>query len=1192
MKYYPPWVEFKSRFVAKIAFSSREISHRLNVRRGLLRNDERFQVMPDFVVQSTMQVYRASLIPTLLLFCLVPVWGTEIGWISPTGNMNVLAHRPFVVTCTMNRGNLLTRNYSSTDLWFYTNDEPVPAESIKIVNDTSIELHVQNAIAGSYKFVCKMNESTGIGMKSINVGYKPQKVLNFKCHSHNWQRMNCSFEQAYNPIATSYMLKFGFENSPGDFQCPLENKYNHKWECSRDMDNSYRQSQEIYNFELEAINVLGNSTERFVINHYDNVIPEAPSECMASNITSRSAFLHWSISYKLQTFKRDFVFQIKIVSSFDNKNWKPVDVSRVSRKLTNYSLPIDSLEYADTRYDVRIRMKTATSEDTEEMWSNYSSCLFNTLPRRPDNPPEVAIGGFEINAYNDVFVYWKEIPKSKHNSATGFQYKPDIKRNELSTSPAPVVGRNGSTMIQYKNMTDGNYTFIILSSNSEGDSFKSSKLFIPSKEYRIAKPEIIKLLADSGKYTLSWKAAPKHNARITSYTVFWCNSSSNSPNDCNGSINFDYVDGDQQNYELNNVSSTLNFAVAANVGELSSGMVWASCTATQKNDIGKLKTIWIPAMQSTYIDLEWKLECGDSAIVEGYSIIYCPINNLPREQTCKGNETTHNITGQTSYRIEGLKPYVTYKIQIAMFSKSRIGPRSDPLFNTTLEAAPSEPRDLVFSEVRNDSVALHWKPPLHINGGKMNYEVWYNKSKIKVYTENYTSDQTYILRGLEPFMNYKIIVLAFTIGQSNASNSVDILTEIGTPGEIQQPGSEDSSDSKLSIVWQPPERRAGCLEYYELKVKTNTNSDDAAAITRIQGTRCQLKRSICQLAGADSHRVDKYEFSVRAVNVILSPHAPNYTVWNKLSCDKKYSYYSDQIVQTLNSYNTASDDIECELDDDEIANIDWTKIDKFATLLYGEWSRPLAHWCNNYGSENTKAIVFLTIIACSGIISLIICTYLSYKKMKQIKNIKVVLPDALNDIVISEKGDVCKENGSYYGHDNYGEFAGKIQDDSHVPFTNSNRHSEKNINMLDDTASLSSAEDHLDNGVIGANEADLLSLSDDFKSQYSLPMDNTECVPEQTIIPKATVGLPSSMKVESMMSFSPSGYVQAPVAKPSANGYVQAPIAKPPASNYIQPHMFTGNAGLAKTPIVTSTDERGISGYVTHKQLSDFGHRM
>lgn len=1066
---------------------------------------------------------------------------------------------------------------------FYAHEDK-PVKAVRAVNDSTIELHVENATPGIHQYICKVNGTMGIGMKRIAVGYKPRNVSNFKCHSQNWQNMNCSFKQAENPIHTSYNLKFEFENSPGDFQCPLIGQYDNKWECFRDMDNSYRQSQEIYKFILESTNIFGNNTERFVINHYDNVIPDAPSECIASNITSRSAFLHWSISYKLQTFKRDFVFQIKILSSFDNKNWKTVDVSRISRKLTNYTLPVDTLEYADTRYDVRIRMKTATAEDSEEMWSNYSSCLFNTLPRRPDNPPEVAIGGFEINAYNDVFVYWKEIPKSKHNSATGFQYKPDIKRNELPNIPPPIVGRNGSTMIQYRNMTDGNYTFVILSSNSEGDSLKSSKLFIPSKEYRIHKPEIIKLLSDSGRYLLSWKAAPKHNARITSYTVFWCNSSSNSPNDCNGSINFDYVDGDKHSYELNNVSSTLNFAVAANVDELSSGMVWASCTATQKNDIGKLKTIWIPAMQSTYIDLEWKLECGDSAIVEGYSIIYCPIN-LPRAQSCKEPEKIVNITGSTSHRIDNLKPYVTYKIQIAMYSKTRIGPRSDPLFNTTLEAAPSEPRDLVYSEVRNDSVTLHWKPPLHINGGKMNYEVWYNKSKIKVYTENYTSEQSYILRGLEPFMNYKIIVLAFTIGQSNASNSVDIKTEIGTPGVIQQPGSEDSSESKqLSIVWQPPEPKAGCIEYYELRIKTNTQKDDSMAITRIQGTTCKLKRTICRLGSADSTQIDKYEFSVRAVNVILSPHAPNYTIWNKLSCDNKYNYYSDQIVPNTYQFSAGADDIECELGDNEIANIDWIKIDKFATLVHGEWSKPLAHWCN-YGNENAKAIVFLTLIACSGILGLIICTYLSYRKMKQIKNIKVVLPDALNDIVTSEKIEAFKDNGSFYGLDNYSEFAEKIQDDSHVPFTEGN--DDKNFSRLDDTASLSSAEMHLNNGDMGANEADLLSLPEDLKSQYSLPMDSAECAPAQPILPKPSYEVPSSL-----MKFSPSGYVSAPVARPATNGYVQAPIAKPTTTNYVQPHMFMGNAGLAKTPIVTSTDEKGISGYVTHKQLSDYGHRM
>lgn len=1111
-----------------------------------------------------------------------------LGWISPEDPIFRLVNQGYNISCTLNPLDPDTEQFSSNDLMFFVKDTPVSREHVKVVNETTIQLSVHNASVNAIQYICKLNRTKGVDMRSVYVGYKPYNVSNFKCRSENWQKMNCSFEQAYNPIPTNYSLSFRFDTSPVDFNCPLEGKFNSTWKCTVDLDSSYRQSHELYYFVLESNNIFGKNREEFLINNFNNVIPDAPSECKAVNITSSSATLHWAISYKLQTFKRDFNFQIKILSSFDNKVWKPVNVSRISKALTNYTLPVENLEYADARYDVRIRMKTATAEDIEEMWSNYSSCLFNTLPRRPDNPPEVAVGGFEINVYNDIFVYWKEIVKSKHNSANGFQYKiADIWRNGLPISNV-TEGRNGSTMVQFRNMTDGNYTFIIRSSNSEGDSIKSSTLFIPSRYYRTPKPEITKLLSDSGRYLLSWKAVPEHVAKITSYTVFWCNSSSNSPNDCNGSINFDYIDGSHNSYELNNVSSTLNFAVAANSGEISSGMVWASCTATQKNDIGKLKTIWIPAMQSTYIDLEWKLECGDSAILEGYNIIYCPINS-PRGQTCRVPEESLNITGTTSYRISGLKPYVTYKIQIAMYSKTRIGPRSDPLFNTTLEAAPSPPRDLVYKDVRNDSVTLQWKPPLQINGGKMNYEVWYNHLHNKVYTENYTDDVTYTLRHLEPFTNYKIIVRAFTIGYSNNSNSVDVTTEIGIPGIMQQPGSVDLNDTRLSIVWQPPERKAGCIEYYELKIKTNTQNEDAAIITRVQGTRCRLKRSICQPSSKDSNRTDKYEFSVRAVNVILSPHAPNYTDWNKLHCDDKYSYYLGQGVPITYQYYAFSNAIECELNGHEVPFINWTKIDKFATILHGEWSKPLAHWCN-YGSGNTQAIVFLTMVACSGIVGLTICTYKSLKKMKQIKNIKVVLPDALNDIVISDKSEAPKEHCSFNDHDN---FLGKVQDDSLVPFALNHRLTENNVHALDDTTSLGSTEENIDNEEGLANEGDLLSLSDDYKSQYNLSIDNVLCQPTQKNNMIAT-DIAANVNTDSILNFTTTGYVLAPVSKPNINGYVQAPLAPPLTSNYTQPSAFMGNRNpaLSKAPLVVSTETEGISGYVTHKQLSDYGHKM
>jgi len=64
-------------------------------------------------------------------------------------------------------------------------------------------------------------------------------------------------------------------------------------------------------------------------------------------------------------------------------------------------------------------------------------------------------------------------------------------------------------------------------------------------------------------------------------------------------------------------------------------MVWALCTAAQSNDIGKIKTIWIPKMDATFMEIQWELECVDSAIVEGYYLTYCPISS-PKTLECKG----------------------------------------------------------------------------------------------------------------------------------------------------------------------------------------------------------------------------------------------------------------------------------------------------------------------------------------------------------------------------------------------------------------------------------------------------------------------------------------------------------------------------------------------------------------------------
>jgi cytokine receptor domeless len=492
------------------------------------------------------------------------------------------------------------------------------------------------------------------------------------------------------------------------------------------------------------------------------------------------------------------------------------------------------------------------------------------------------------------------------------------------------------TLTQFKNMSSDEYVFEIKSSNDEGDSAASSRIFVPSKQYRLPKPTILKLLSDNGVYELSWKMPDKNPINISSYTVMWCESKSNSPNDCESSIDYAYVNASTSSYKLSNKSSSLNFAVAANSrsailpsGYTSSGMVWASCTVTQKTDIGKLKTIWIRTMQPTYMELKWNLECGDYAVVKGFKIFYCPIQD-PKTLKCKEEEKVIDTT-EKSQKIPNLRPYTTYKIEVAMYSNVRQGPRSEPLINTTLEAAPSPPRNLIAREVRNDSILLEWGVPEFINGGRMYYEIWYNQQNVRVnHVNNNQANVFYNLTDLMPFTDYKILVVAYTVNRSEPSNSIEERTKIGIPSRVDQPNSHDLNNSRIEVTWNLPSHPAGKLDYYELQTITKKNDVTTnVRIMRLRGRSCRLKNPICK------NDTDKYEFYIRAVNVVLSPHADISLLNNS---------YIDDDTRSMPFFSGLDDAVECEMETNlSLRLVNWTAIDRYAEHLKGNWSIPLAH---------------------------------------------------------------------------------------------------------------------------------------------------------------------------------------------------------------------------------------------------------
>lgn len=111
-------------------------------------------------------------------------------------------------------------------------------------------------------------------------------------------------------------------------------------------------------------------------------------------------------------------------SAYDDGLWHQMPA--IYTDSTTHSRPVQcdilDLPYAHVEYIVRIRIRVRGANDTEEMWSRYSSQSFRSGVRIPDAPPvTAAAGGFYVDDNNHVYVYWRELLKQKENG-NGFKY--------------------------------------------------------------------------------------------------------------------------------------------------------------------------------------------------------------------------------------------------------------------------------------------------------------------------------------------------------------------------------------------------------------------------------------------------------------------------------------------------------------------------------------------------------------------------------------------------------------------------------------------------------------------------------------------------------------------------------------------------------------------------------------------------
>ena len=133
---------------------------------------------------------------------------------------------------------------------------------------------------------------------------------------------------------------------------------------------------------------------------------------------------------------------------------------------------------------------------------------------------------------------------------------------------------------------------------------------------------------------------------------------------CEGQLDWKHVEN--SNYSVN-ISLPSNhvyqFAVAANTKNLSSGMVWSTCTILHNKLVAKLKTVTVDVVRKTSMVVRWRLDCSDRVgIVTGYKVVYCPIESHHDTSECINGKIYEQETSDAHATISNLDPWTIYKV--------------------------------------------------------------------------------------------------------------------------------------------------------------------------------------------------------------------------------------------------------------------------------------------------------------------------------------------------------------------------------------------------------------------------------------------------------------------------------------------------------------------------------------------------
>jgi hypothetical protein len=438
----------------------------------------------------------------------------------------------------------------------------------------------------------------------------------------------------------------------------------------------------------------------------ETITPKAVEGLKVMNelTTFRGASITFSLPKELVRVSAEIMFDVWLLPN-DGSSWKKILLPRIQVEEGWGFLQLDNLEYANTEYKVKLRIKSKISMDKEEFWSPFNEVEFKTKPTFPALVPETCVNCFNVMDNGNVMVYWTSIKKLYQNADNFFYYIRGYNEENVE-----IVSQKSQDafIVLAKELKAETLVLKIFTSNSEGISTSFSEIVIPFNETENKKKMLnIRKEFDGKSYRISWSTLPSID--IKSFTIVWCNQRNELLNQCDGPISFSHTESNSKTFEAYEAKQ---FGVAPNFKNSSiiNGFEWAECTASKpegelfhqifiisqpnsilfiSSEIGQVHSFWSSVHSNHSVTLHWKVNCVDEAIIMGYQIDYCQLNDSDSSE-CIDRPAPIYLTPEEDkidqFQVDSLKVFKSYNFSISLMAVHHIGPSKGPITAKTLEA--------------------------------------------------------------------------------------------------------------------------------------------------------------------------------------------------------------------------------------------------------------------------------------------------------------------------------------------------------------------------------------------------------------------------------------------------------------------------------------------------------------------------